>query len=55
MNLIESIRTIIGSPQFYLPSGALDYGAIFEYFGALILLSICVCSIFKIIRSVFES
>lgn len=51
--LIDSLREIIGTPDFYITngsySGSWDYGAMIEYIGALLLVFIVVASVFKLI------
>lgn len=53
--VIESLRDIIGIPEFYVRLGnatnySWDYGAMIEYAGALILVLVVVSSVFKIIK-----
>lgn len=52
--VIESLREIIGTPDFYIEgsnySSTWDYGAMIEYAGALILILVVVSSVFKIIK-----
>ena len=45
--IIENLRNIIGIPNFLTEAGAWDYGAIIEYFCAVVLLCICVTSVFR--------
>lgn len=52
-SLIDSLRSVIGQPNFYNTSGAIDYAAVMEYFVASVLLCIVVASIFKIVTRVF--
>lgn len=51
--LIEGLREIIGTPDFYLEgsgySGSWDYGAMIEYLVCAMLLMIVVSSIFRIV------
>lgn len=52
--IIEALREIIGTPDFYVRLGGAtnyswDYGAMIEYFGALLLVLIVVASVFKLI------
>lgn len=51
--LIDSLREIIGTPDFYITngsySGSWDYGAMIEYIGALLLVLVIVASVFKLI------
>lgn len=57
-NLIEALRQIIGEPEFYVKLGSStnytwDYGAMLEYMSAVIVLCICISSVFKFLRKVF--
>lgn len=49
--LIDGLREIVGEADFYVTSGGYsgtwDYGAMIEYFCAVVLLSICVTSVFR--------
>lgn len=45
-SLIDSVREVIGSPNFYV-DGVLDYGAVTEYFVCSIILLVVISSIFK--------
>lgn len=47
LSIIESLREIIGQPQFYNSQGVIDYGAVTEYFICGILVCIVTASIFK--------
>lgn len=52
--VINALREIIGTPEFYVRLGgstnySWDYGAMIEYFGALLLVLIVVSSVFKLI------
>lgn len=51
--LLESLREIIGSPDFYIEngnySGSWDYGAMVEYFVAALILCIVVASVFRLL------
>lgn len=52
--IIDALREIIGNPEFYVRMGSQqnytwDYGAMLEYFGALMLVLIVVGSIFKLL------
>lgn len=53
-NLIEALRDIIGTPDFYITNGNYnnywDYGAMLEYMCAVIILCICISSVFKFLR-----
>lgn len=51
--LIEALRQVIGSPDFYITngsySGSWDYGAMMEYMVAAMILTIVVASVFRIL------
>ena len=48
--LIEALREIVGTPDFYIQgTDPVNYGAMFEYFGALVLVLVVVSSVFKLI------
>lgn len=51
--VLEALREIIGTADFYIEngnySGSWDYGAMLEYFGALMLVLIVVGSVFKLL------
>lgn len=54
--LIESLRDILGTPEFYRQMGSSmnyswDYGAMIEYTIAGCLLIVTVVSVFKFVRS----
>lgn len=55
--ILESLRTIIGEPDFYIESsgysGSWDYGAMVEYIICGIIVCIVISSIFKLIRAIF--
>lgn len=55
--ILESLRTIIGTPDFYIESGGYsgswDYGAMIEYIICGIIVCIVISSIFKLIRAIF--
>lgn len=55
--LLESLREIIGTPDFYIDngnySGSWDYGAMLEYVVAALMLLICVSYTFRFIKWVF--
>lgn len=57
-SLIEALREIIGTPDFYIEgsnySSTWDYGAMIEYMGALILIIVVVISVFKFIRQLVK-
>ena len=58
MTLIESLREIIGTPDFYIENGnyssTWDYGAMLEYAFCGILVCIVVISLFKLVRKAFD-
>lgn len=55
--LIEALRDIIGTPDFYIEnsgySSTWDYGAMLEYLLCGILVCLVVANAFKFIRSLF--
>lgn len=48
-SVVESLREVLGIPDFYSSSGSIDYGAVTEYVLAGIILCIIISSIFKFI------
>lgn len=57
--LIEALRSILGTPDFYkVLSGSdrytWDYGAMFEYFVAALILLIVISSVFKFLMKLFK-
>ena len=56
--LIETLREIIGVPDFYIEgnnySSTWDYGAMIEYMIAGILVCVVVCSVFKFLRCLMK-
>lgn len=46
--VLDSIRSIIGQPAVMV-NGSLDYGALLEYFGALLILCVVIASVFRFI------
>lgn len=46
--MIDSLREIIGTPNFYI-DGSWDYGAMIEYFVCAVILCIVVSSVFRFI------
>lgn len=56
--LIESLREILGTPDFYIEgsnySSTWDYGAMLEYTIAGCLLIVTVISVFKFIRKLVD-
>ena len=54
-NLIDTLRQVLGEPEFYVQLGnqtnySWDYGAMLEYMCAVIILCIVISSVFKFIR-----
>ena len=51
--IIEGLREILGTPDFYRQTGQMnytwDYGAMIEYFVGAMILCITVSSVFKIV------
>lgn len=47
--MIESLREILGTPEFQLQDGAWDYAAMIEYFVAAVILCIVIASVFRFI------
>ena len=47
--IIDNLRLVIGTPDFYLADGAVNYPAMVEYFVAAVLLCIVVSSVFRFI------
>lgn len=51
--IIEGLRQILGSPDFYITDGSLagswNYGAMIEYFVGAVILCIVVASIFRFV------
>lgn len=51
--VLQALRELIGTPDFYIEgsgySGSWDYGAMIEYFGALLLVLIVVSSVFRLV------
>lgn len=49
--LLENLRQIIGTPEFYITngsySGSWDYGAMIEYFVAAVILCVVITSVFR--------
>lgn len=48
--VLEALRQIIGSADFYLTNsgyGSWDYGAMIEYFSAVLIVCVVVASIFR--------
>lgn len=56
--VIQALRDIIGTPDFYIDNGnynsTWDYGAMLEYAIAGMLVLIVVGSVFRIIKGLFE-
>ena len=58
--IIDALREVLGTPDFYKQMGSgsynnytWDYGAMLEYFVAAIILMIVVSSVFKLVRKIF--
>lgn len=56
--LINALRSVVGTPDFYKQLNGYnnyswDYAAIIEYFCAVLILCICVSSIFKFLSKLF--
>lgn len=48
--LIDSLREIIGNPNFYdATNGTWDYGIMCEYFACVLLVIVVVASVFRIL------
>lgn len=47
--VIESLREILGTPEFQLPDGAWDYAAMIEYFVGAVIVCIVISSVFRFI------
>lgn len=54
--LIESLRQIIGTPDFYIEgsgySGSWDYGAMIEYIGCILILIVVIASVFRFVTRI---
>lgn len=50
-SLISSIRSVIGTPSFYLPSGDVDYGSVTEYFVCALVLLVVIGSVFRFLTN----
>lgn len=47
-SIIESLRVVLGQPNFYIDN-AWDYGAMIEYFVGAVILCVVVTSVFRFI------
>ena len=47
--VIEGLRQILGTPDFYLSDGAWNYAAMIEYFVGAVIVCIVVSSVFRIL------
>ncbi len=51
--LIDSLREIVGVPEFYIQNSnynyTWDYGAMIEYISCIVLIIVCIVSVFKFI------
>ena len=45
--LIENLRQVLGTPNFYISDGAWDYAAMIEYFVGAVVLCIVITSVFR--------
>ena len=56
--LIQYLRQIIGTPDFYIQNGnysnTWDYGAMLEYTICGIIICIIIAGVFKLLRSAFK-
>ena len=53
-SLLEGIRTILGTPNFYLENGYTDYGAVYEYVICGVVLCVVVASVFKFLLNLLK-
>ena len=53
-SLIESMREIIGQPNFILQSGEVDYAAMMEYVFAGLIVCIVVASVFRLLGKLVD-
>lgn len=53
-SLLEGIRTILGNPDFYLETGQVDYGAVYEYVICGVVLCVVVASVFKFLLNLVK-
>lgn len=51
--LLEGLREIVGEAEFYIQngnySGSWDYGAMCEYFAAVVVLVVVIASVFRLL------
>lgn len=52
--IIDGLRSIVGSPDFYLSSGAFDYGAIMEYMVSCLILIVVVVFAVRSVAKMFD-
>lgn len=57
--LLEALRDVLGTPDFYVRLGTSqsytwDYGAMFEYSVAAIVLCITIVSVFKFLKALIK-
>lgn len=45
--VLESLREILGAPEFLLSEGSWDYAAMIEYFVGAVVLCIVIASVFR--------
>lgn len=50
-SLITGIRSVIGTPSFYLASGDIDFGAVTEYFVCSLVLLVVIGSVFRFLTN----
>lgn len=53
-SLLQGIRTILGTPDFYFPNGDLNYGAVYEYVICGVVLCVVVASVFKFLLNLIK-
>ena len=53
-SLLEGIRTILGTPDFYLSSGEVNYGSVYEYVICGVVLCVVVASVFKFLLNLVK-
>lgn len=51
--LIESLRQIIGVPNFYTADQVIDYGAVIEYVVASLVLLTVISFVFRFVKWIF--
>lgn len=53
-SLLQGIRTILGTPDFYFSDGKFDYGAVYEYVICGVVLCVVVASVFKFLLNLIK-